>query len=136
MNLSTPPSSRGMIVGETKTVAGQRDTDAGEQQRSSTVKMIGVVGLSSGAAVIAALSLPAAASAVPTGGSPAADVVSWLRDNGYHVQVNGAQNGPLSQCVATGIHGLRNSNVDSQGRQRDRSMPTTVYVDIACNNTA
>jgi hypothetical protein len=135
MNLSTPPSSRGMLVGGTKTVARQRNTGAGEQ-RSSTVKMIGVAGLSSGAAVIAALTLPAVTSAVPTGGSPAADVVSWLRDNGYHVQVNGAQNGPLSQCIATGIHGLRNSNVDSQGRQRDRSMPTTVYVDIACNNTA
>lgn len=31
---------------------------------------------------------------------------------------------------------MRNSNVDSHGRQLDRSQITTVYVDIACNNTA
>jgi hypothetical protein len=100
------------------------------------MKTVGITGFSLSAMVAAALSSPAVAAAAPTGGSSASEVVSWLRDHGYHVQLNGAPNGPLSQCIATGIHGLRDSNVDSHGRQLDRSGITTVYVDISCNNAA
>lgn len=71
------------------------------------------------------LAAPVAAAA-PTGGSPASDTVAWLRDRGYHVVLNGSPNGPLSQCIATGVHGLRDANP---------TQFTTVYVDIACNGT-
>jgi hypothetical protein len=85
---------------------------------------------------IAGLWVPAVAAAAPAGGSSAADMVEWLRDQGYHVVLNGTSNGPLSQCIATGVHGLRGSNIDSRGRLRDQSSFTTVYVDISCNTTA
>ena len=75
---------------------------------------------------IASLALPPVAAAAPTGGSPAADIVAWLHDRGYHVVVNGSQNGPLSQCITTGVHGLRDSTA---------SQFATVYVDISCNTT-
>jgi hypothetical protein len=88
-----------------------------------------------GAVAAAALSVPPVAAAVPAGGSAADDTVDWLRENGYHVQLNGRPNGPLSQCIATGVHGMRNSNVDSHGRQRDPAQMNTVYVDVSCNNT-
>jgi hypothetical protein len=78
------------------------------------------------AIVLASLSVPPVAAAAPTGGSPAADTVAWLRDRGYHVVLNGSPNGPLSQCVATGVHGLRDSTA---------TQFATVYVDISCNAT-
>ena len=42
---------------------------------------------------------------------------------GYSVQINGTVSGPLSQCIATGVHGLSNS---------DPTVFTTAYVDISC----
>jgi hypothetical protein len=140
MSLSTGSASAGHDGYQTTTVAGQRNNVvdavvALREQRSSTMKMFGTAGFSLSALVVAGLSAPAIAAAAPTGGSPAADVVTWLRDNGYYVQLNGAANGSLSQCIATGIHGMRNSNVDSCGRQRDPAQMTTVYVDVSCNNT-
>jgi hypothetical protein len=100
------------------------------------MKTLGIVGFTSAAVATAALGLSPVAAAVPTGGSPADDTVDWLGENGYHVQLNGKPNGPLSQCIATGVHGMRNSNVGPHGRQLDPGQMTTVYVDIACNNTA
>jgi hypothetical protein len=75
------------------------------------------------------------AAAAPTGGGSADSTVQWLQDQGYHVQLNGKPNGSLAQCVTTGVHGLRNSNVDDHGRPVDPTAFTTVYVDISCNNT-
>jgi hypothetical protein len=86
------------------------------------------------AAAIGLALAPTAGAAMPGSGS-ASDTVTWLHDQGYHVQVNGRPNGSLSQCVATGVHGLRDSNIDDHGRKRDPSAFTTVYVDISCNNT-
>jgi len=90
------------------------------------MKTLRIAWIAFSAIAIASLGPPLVAAAAPTGGSPAADTVAWLRDRGYHVVLNGSPNGPLSQCIATGIHGLR----DYPATQF-----TTVYVDISCNTT-
>jgi hypothetical protein len=89
-----------------------------------------------GAVAVAALGLAPAAVAAPTGGSPAADTVDWLQQQGYTVHLNSIPNGSLSQCITTGVHGLRDSNIDAHGRQLDPTQHTAVYVDISCNTTA
>jgi len=77
------------------------------------------------AGILAAGSLAVAptAAAAPTGGSNAADTVKTLRDMGYNVQLNGTVSGPLSQCTATGVHGVADSNP---------TVFTTAYVDVSC----
>ena len=82
-----------------------------------------------GALAAAALGLAGAAAAAPTGGSNAADTVKMLEAEGYHVQLNGNADGPLSRCIVTDVHGLGNSS-DSAGRP---TRFTTVYVDISCS---
>ncbi len=42
---------------------------------------------------------------------------------GYNVQLNGTVSGPLSQCIATGVHGVADSNP---------TVFTTAYVDVSC----
>lgn len=68
-----------------------------------------------GVLAFTALALPALAVAAPTGTSSAADTVRSLEAKGYNVEINGAANGSLSECMVTGVH-----------------YGTTVYVDIAC----
>ncbi len=70
-----------------------------------------------------AIGLAGSAAAVPTGGGSAAETIKALQDMGYAVQINGTVSGPLSQCIATGVHGLSNS---------DPTVFTTAYVDITC----
>jgi hypothetical protein len=89
-----------------------------------------------GAAAIAAMGLAPVAAATPTGGWPATETVDWLQEQGYTVHLNSSPNGPLSQCITTGVHGLRDSNIDAHGRQLDPTRHTAVYVDVACNATA
>ena len=86
-------------------------------------------------AAVGAVGAPSAGAILPPGGASAEDTVRWLTDQGYHVQVNGRANGSLKNCTTTGVSGLRNANTDSSGRRLDSSTFTTVYVDIACNNT-
>jgi hypothetical protein len=88
-----------------------------------------------GVSVLSILIAEGAATAAPTGGSRADDTVKWLQDQGYHVVLNGTPNGPLAQCVATGVHGMRDSKIDPRGRQIDPTLFTTVYVDVSCNTT-
>ncbi len=83
---------------------------------------------------VATLISPGAAGAAPMGGT-ADETVNWLRNNGYHVQINGTPNGPLSACKTTGMSGLRNSNIDRDSRMIDPTKFTTIYVDVSCNNT-
>jgi hypothetical protein len=90
------------------------------------MKTLWISSVTFSAIAVASLTLPPVAAAVPTGGSPAADTVAWLRDRGYHVVVNGSPNGPLSQCITTGVHGLHGSAA---------SQFSTVYVDVSCNTT-
>ena len=89
------------------------------------MKTLPTICITFSALMIAPLLAAPAAAAMPTGGSQASDTIAWLRDRGYHVVLNGSPNGPLSQCIATGVHGLRS----------DPAQFTTVYVDISCNTT-
>ena len=98
------------------------------------MKKSSIAGATLCALAAAVLSAPSAIAMAPMGGS-ADETVDWLREEGYHVQLNGKPNGPLSGCVATGVHGLRDSNVDSHGRLIDAGQFTTVHVDLSCNNT-
>jgi len=87
-------------------------------------------------AAIAGLLLAPAATAMPRGGS-ADDTVDWLRQQGYHVQLNGTPGqGGLDSCVANSVHGLNSSNVDEHGKRKDTAQFDTVYVDLSCNNTS
>ncbi|OAT69879.1 hypothetical protein AWB85_00240 [Mycobacteroides immunogenum] len=74
-----------------------------------------------GAMAVASFSLSAQASAAGGGGSSASDTVDKLQAQGYTVQLNGIPTAPLSECVVTGIEGLRGATAFS-----------TVYVDISC----
>jgi hypothetical protein len=95
-----------------------------------------VVGAYITALSIGGLALSDAAAAAPSGGWQVDDAVRWLQDEGYHVQLNGQPNVQpnvqLSRCIATGIHGLRGTDIDSHGRNLAPEKPTTVYVDISC----
>jgi hypothetical protein len=85
------------------------------------------------AGILAASSLTLAGSALgaSAAGSSADNVINQLRSFGYNVQVNmnGAQNVPLSTCTANGIHGLPNG-APLEGAPTTQF--TTVYVDVTC----
>jgi hypothetical protein len=88
-----------------------------------------------GALMMGAVALAPAAAAVPMGGS-AQDTVEWLRSEGYDVQLDGGPSqGSLSQCAATGVSGLRGSNIDDEDRRIDKAQLDTVYVTTSCNDT-
>jgi hypothetical protein len=85
--------------------------------------------------VAASIGSPAVAAAVPGGPGGfgnAQDTINALQAQGYNVQLNGAAVYPLSGCKVTGIEGMRDSNIDSNGAIIDRTKLTTVYVDISC----
>lgn len=98
------------------------------------MKMAWVAGVTAGALLVAPIGVPTAGAVAPMGGS-AADTVDWLRDQGYHVQLNGDPNGSLSNCVATGVHGLRGSHVGADGERIDTGRLDIAYVDLSCNDT-
>lgn len=84
----------------------------------------------------AALGLAGTATAVPFGGSSAADTVATLPSQGFSVQINGTVNVPLSRCTTTGVHGL--PGPEAAGRQ---GSPATgepgsgvVSVDLDCTH--
>jgi hypothetical protein len=85
--------------------------------------------------VAASLGSPAAAAAAPGGAGGfgnAQDTINSLQAQGFNVQLNGAAVYPLSGCKVTGIEGLHDSNVNSNGSIIDPTQFTTVYVDISC----
>jgi hypothetical protein len=87
------------------------------------------------ALVATSMGSPAAALAAPGGPGGfgnAQDTINALQSQGYNVQLNGAAVYPLSGCKVTGIEGMRDSNIDSNGAIIDRTKLTTVYVDISC----
>jgi hypothetical protein len=96
------------------------------------MKKIAITTVTLGALAAGALGLAGSAAAVPTGGQSAADVVKSFQDQGFNVQLNGTANVPLSRCTVTGVHGLSNSNVNSQGQRIDPTQATTVFVDVDC----
>ena len=80
------------------------------------------------------MGMGAAATASASSSRPAPDTIAQLEAEGYHVQVNGPRASPLTYCSVTDVHGLRDSNVDDDGKIIDQDLHTTVYVDIACQN--
>ncbi|QRY42867.1 hypothetical protein JVX93_20055 [Mycolicibacterium boenickei] len=70
------------------------------------------------------LAAAAPASAAPTGGTRAPDVVRDLTAAGYTVQINGNNGVPLSLCTVTDVHGVPAA--------RSALQFTTVYVDVVC----
>ncbi|MGW4097585.1 MULTISPECIES: hypothetical protein [unclassified Mycobacterium] len=78
------------------------------------------------AAGLVSAAVPAGpASAAPTGGTKAPDVVRELTAAGYAVQINGDNGVPLSQCTVTDVHGVPASRTSAL-------QFTTVYVDVEC----
>ncbi len=71
------------------------------------------------------MSATAPASAAPTGGARAPDVVRDLTAAGYTVQINGDNGIPLSQCRVTDVHGVPATPTIAL-------QFTTVYVDVVC----
>lgn len=71
------------------------------------------------------LGAAAPASAAPTGGTRAPDVVRDLTAAGYTVQINGDNGVPLSQCRVTDVHGVPATRTTAL-------QFTTVYVDVEC----
>jgi hypothetical protein len=87
------------------------------------MKKVNIAIAVAGALAAGSLAVAPTAAAAPTGGSNAADTVKTLRDMGYNVQLNGTVSGPLSACIATGVHGVADSNP---------TVFTTAYVDVSC----
>jgi len=88
-----------------------------------------------GAVIAVAVGLAAGASAAPIQGGSAADVIADLQEQGYTVQLNGAQNdNPLSRCQVTGVEGLRGTMTASDITMMllEPQQFDTVYVDIYC----
>ena len=90
-----------------------------------------------GTLMAAALGLAGAAAAAPFGGASAAYVIQTLEAEGYNVQLNEIlpPDVPLSECTATDVHGLSDSNIDSAGLRIDPTQFTTVYVDVVCTSS-
>jgi len=84
-----------------------------------------------GIVTMGSLTLTGTAAAAPLGGSSANDVVNQLHAQGYDVQLNlnGARDVPLSECIVTGVHGLPNPT--PSGAQPNTQF-TSVYVDVVC----
>lgn len=70
----------------------------------------------------AAIGLAGSASAAPSGGAPADQVVQNLQSRGFNVQINGAADAPLDRCTVTDVDGLNG----------DVKPGSTVYVGINC----
>ncbi|BBY27634.1 hypothetical protein [Mycolicibacterium sediminis] len=99
------------------------------------MKSYAATGFAIGALMMGGIALAPSAAAVPMGGS-AEDTVEWLRSEGYQVQLDGGPSqGSLSQCTATGVSGLRGSNVDDDDRRIDGTQLDTVHVTTSCNDT-
>jgi hypothetical protein len=88
------------------------------------------------AAVLTAAALSLASTAAAAGGADgygnAQDTIDELRAQGFNVQINGAEEYPLSRCEVTGIEGMHNDNIRSDGTVIDAKKLTTVWVDITC----
>jgi hypothetical protein len=89
-----------------------------------------------GALSAATFGIAGTATAVPFGGSSAADTVATLQSQGFSVQINGTVNVPLNRCITTGVHGL--PGPEAAGRQ---GSPATgeqgsgvVFVDVDCTH--
>lgn len=88
-----------------------------------------------GTLALTALGLAGAAAAAPiSANSSASDTVKDLTAEGYNVQINGPVGASLSDCMVSDVHGLSDSNSDSDGRPIDPTQFLTAYVDIYCSD--
>jgi hypothetical protein len=91
-----------------------------------------------GAMAFGALGLAGAANGAPSGPASAAQTVSALQANGFHVILNKIGAAPLDSCVASGIHaGPTFARQDSGAPGAGSTIVTTVtsktvYVDVNC----
>mgnify|MGYP001549783445 FL=1 len=85
-------------------------------------------GIAVAGTLAAALALAGTASASTTDAGSAADVIEALQQQGYSVQLNGTADVPLTECRATGVHGVPDAAPNGLPTLRF----TTVYVDISC----
>ncbi len=91
-----------------------------------------------GAAVSAVLALAGVANAAPSGPGTAAQTVSALQANGFHVILNKTGTAPLDSCAVAGVRqGPVFARTDSGAPGAGSSIVTTVvsktvYVDVVC----
>ncbi len=94
--------------------------------------------ISASVMAVAALVLAGAADAAPTGPVTAADAVSALQADGFHVILNKTGTGPLDNCAVNAVRpGQTFERADSGAPGAGSSIVTTVtsktvYVDVAC----
>jgi hypothetical protein len=90
------------------------------------------------AAAFAAVGLSGAASAAPSGPTSAAQTVSALQANGFHVILNKTGTRPLDKCAVKDVRpGQTFARTDSGAPGAGSSIGTTitaktVYVDVDC----
>ena len=90
------------------------------------------------AVLFAGPGLAGIAHAAPSGPASAAQTVSALQANGFHVILNKTGAAPLDSCVASGVHaGPTFAREDSGAPGAGSSIVTTVtsktvYVDVVC----
>jgi hypothetical protein len=105
--------------------------------KGKTMKSYTIPVIAAGAMAVAALGLAGAANAAPSGPS-AAQAVSQLQAEGYHVILNKIGNGPLDQCTVSAVRpGQTFSRMDSGAPGAMDDIVTTltartVYVDVTC----
>jgi hypothetical protein len=85
----------------------------------------------------ATIAFAGAADAAPIVDETAAEAADSLQADGYAVQFNGIQRGPLTKCMVTGVHGLdgRMMSMAEMFGSMDPATFGTVYLDINCPNS-
>lgn len=94
--------------------------------------------ITAGVMTIAAIGLAGAAGAAPSGTTTAAQTVSALQSEGFHVILNKLGTAPLDQCAVKSVRpGQTYSRMDSGAPGAMNDIVTTVtaktvYVDVDC----
>ncbi|KHO26586.1 hypothetical protein A5761_16965 [Mycolicibacterium setense] len=99
-------------------------------------RVAGCVVVASAAALLG-LSVPATASAAPTGQMSAQATISELEAQGFRVILNKVGNAPMDQCTVTAVRqgtDVKHSWVQRgpTGRVNNLVRYTTAYVDLMC----
>jgi hypothetical protein len=103
-----------------------------------TTKLQMTCAAGAGAMLLAGLALAGIANAAPSGPGTAAQTVSALQANGFHVILNKTGAGPLDQCVTSGVHhgptfAREDSGAPGAGSSIVETITSkTVYVDVVC----
>jgi hypothetical protein len=100
----------------------------------STMKKFTIAAIIASGFAAATMAFTGAAAAAPIVNATAADAVATLMSDGYAVQFNGIQRGPLAKCTVTGVHGLdgRMMSMEEVMATMDPQTFGIVYLDITC----